>query len=222
LKWIRLAADQGNANAQYNLGVMYFQGIGVSKDVDEGVKWWRRAAAQGDAEAKHNLAVVARAGGGKMKLLRKLFGGASYPTTVAQGAPKASETNMEIIVCPKCGVRHVLAQTSFLLSPQQALSLLSQDVMVLRVGDPPAEYMVGELDAFPQSAKLELKRLTLQSIFEAARRLSKCYTATWICRNCGTGGNSFPSSWAYDSTLREASTRLKLGLLSDIKKFWGL
>jgi TPR repeat protein len=39
---------------------MYFQGIGVPKNIEEGVKWWRRAAAQGNAEAAHNLAVVTR------------------------------------------------------------------------------------------------------------------------------------------------------------------
>ena len=31
-KWYRRAAEQGNANSQYNLGVMYAEGQGVSQD----------------------------------------------------------------------------------------------------------------------------------------------------------------------------------------------
>ena len=32
VKWFRLAAEQGVANAQYNLGVMYERGDGVPED----------------------------------------------------------------------------------------------------------------------------------------------------------------------------------------------
>ena len=35
VKWYRLAAEQGNANAQYNLGVMYDNGEGVPQDYKE-------------------------------------------------------------------------------------------------------------------------------------------------------------------------------------------
>ena len=44
LKWYRLAAEQGNANAQDNLGVMYANGHGVPQDDAEAVKWYRLAA----------------------------------------------------------------------------------------------------------------------------------------------------------------------------------
>ena len=52
VKWYRLAAEQGDANAQYNLGLMYDNGQGVPQDYAEAVKWYRLAAEQGDAE--HN------------------------------------------------------------------------------------------------------------------------------------------------------------------------
>jgi hypothetical protein len=49
---VRLAADQGNAHAQRQLGVMYAVGRGVPQDEDEAKKWVGLAAAQGDVEAK--------------------------------------------------------------------------------------------------------------------------------------------------------------------------
>jgi TPR repeat protein len=41
VKWYRLAAEQGIAFAQYNLGGMYRKGRGVPQDNAEAVKWWR-------------------------------------------------------------------------------------------------------------------------------------------------------------------------------------
>jgi len=48
-KWYLLAAEQGFANAQYNLGVMYANGEGVPEDDKQAVKWFRLAAEQGNA-----------------------------------------------------------------------------------------------------------------------------------------------------------------------------
>ena len=47
VRWYRLAADQGHAKAQYNLGVMYDNGDGVPQDYAEAVSWYRLAADQG-------------------------------------------------------------------------------------------------------------------------------------------------------------------------------
>ena len=55
VKWYRLAAEQGNAKAQYNLAVMYDNGEGVPQDYAEAVKWYRLAAEQGDAKAQHSV-----------------------------------------------------------------------------------------------------------------------------------------------------------------------
>ncbi len=44
---IEAAAQQGDADAQYALGYMYFYGIGTVRDVDAAKLWIRRAAAQG-------------------------------------------------------------------------------------------------------------------------------------------------------------------------------
>ena len=61
VKWYRLAADQGDASAQYNLGVMYHFGKGVPQNYAEAAKWYRLAADQGNANAQHSLGLMSRA-----------------------------------------------------------------------------------------------------------------------------------------------------------------
>ena len=58
VKWYRLAADQGYAKAQYNLGGMYDNGEGVPKDLVQAHIWWNIAGANGNKNAKKNLALV--------------------------------------------------------------------------------------------------------------------------------------------------------------------
>ncbi len=54
----RPLAEQGNAKAQYNLGLMYRKGQGVPQDDAEGVGWYRKAAEQGHASAQYNLGFI--------------------------------------------------------------------------------------------------------------------------------------------------------------------
>ncbi len=55
VRWYRLAAEQGYAAAQYNLGGMYGTGQGVPQDYAEAMRWYRLAAEQGHASAQSNL-----------------------------------------------------------------------------------------------------------------------------------------------------------------------
>ena len=48
-------AEQGNVNAQYDLGWKYFFGQGIVQDRKLGVYWWKKAAEQGNADAQFNL-----------------------------------------------------------------------------------------------------------------------------------------------------------------------
>lgn len=64
-KWFGLAAEQGNADAQYNIGAMYDDfGFRLEKDYAESVKWYRLAAEQGHAMAQHSLGVKYKCGEG--------------------------------------------------------------------------------------------------------------------------------------------------------------
>ena len=50
IRWYRLAAAQGFAEAQFNLGLMYATGEGVPQDDAEAMRWYRLVAAEGCAE----------------------------------------------------------------------------------------------------------------------------------------------------------------------------
>ena len=52
---LRARAEQGDAAAQFDLGVMYANGYGVQQDYAEAVRWYRLAADQGLAVAQHGL-----------------------------------------------------------------------------------------------------------------------------------------------------------------------
>ena len=54
----RPLGEQGYAGAQFNLGVMYENGLGVEQDKAEAVKWYRRAAEQGNAIAQYNVGLM--------------------------------------------------------------------------------------------------------------------------------------------------------------------
>ncbi len=44
VKWLQLAAEQGEIIAQNTLGFSYFHGMGVTQDYQEAAKWYRLAA----------------------------------------------------------------------------------------------------------------------------------------------------------------------------------
>lgn len=50
--WYTRAAEQGHANAQFDLGRMYVTGKGVTQNVELGVAWQLKAAEQGLASAQ--------------------------------------------------------------------------------------------------------------------------------------------------------------------------
>jgi len=55
--WYRKAAEQGDADAQNNLGFMYKNGYGVAQEYAQAVAGYRKAAEQGHAGAQINLRV---------------------------------------------------------------------------------------------------------------------------------------------------------------------
>ena len=55
---LKTRAAQGDAPAQHNLGLMYYEGRGVPQDNAEALKWYRLAVAQGDALAQYHLGLM--------------------------------------------------------------------------------------------------------------------------------------------------------------------
>lgn len=52
---VRRAAEQGDATAQYELGLTYASGEGVPQNHEEAARWYQRTAEQGHAAAQSNL-----------------------------------------------------------------------------------------------------------------------------------------------------------------------
>lgn len=51
VRWYRLAAERGNAAAQYGLGFMYAMGRGVTQNDVYAHMWWNIAAVDGNVNA---------------------------------------------------------------------------------------------------------------------------------------------------------------------------
>jgi uncharacterized protein len=62
--WFREAAKRGNANAQEDLGWMYYTGTGLPLDYSEAAKWVRLAAEQGFARAQLDFGFLYEQGKG--------------------------------------------------------------------------------------------------------------------------------------------------------------
>lgn len=65
-EWKALAA-KGDAEAQFQLGVMYGSGMGVESNIGTAVQWYAKAARQNHAKAAHVLSIAYRAGQGVKK-----------------------------------------------------------------------------------------------------------------------------------------------------------
>ena len=69
VRWLRLAAEQGDAAGQCLLGTMYRHGKGVPQDDTEAARWLRLAAQQGDRSAQYFLDLMSDEGKGASRWL---------------------------------------------------------------------------------------------------------------------------------------------------------
>jgi uncharacterized protein len=67
LAWLRKSADQGLAQAQFNLGLLYENGAGVPRSQTDATLWFKRAAEQGHTDAQVSLATQYMLGRGAPK-----------------------------------------------------------------------------------------------------------------------------------------------------------
>lgn len=58
LRLLLHCAEQGNAEAQANIGFLFFMGEGTKRDIPKAVAWLTKAAEQGRGEAAHNLGTL--------------------------------------------------------------------------------------------------------------------------------------------------------------------
>lgn len=64
LEKLKPVAEHGNAQAQFNLGLMYREGKGVQQDSKEATAWLSKAAEQGHVEAQEHLGMSYAKGAG--------------------------------------------------------------------------------------------------------------------------------------------------------------
>lgn len=60
----RPLAEQGDARAQYYLGLLYEKGDGVPQDYEKAREWYEKSAAQGEANAQFYLGLLSAFGQG--------------------------------------------------------------------------------------------------------------------------------------------------------------
>ena len=92
--WFEAAADQGIANARYNLGVLYHQGLGVEQSLNKAIQWYVGAANLGHPEAQYNLGIAYIEGVG---VLYDPFKAAEYFEQAANGGVSEAAYNLGLI-----------------------------------------------------------------------------------------------------------------------------
>ena len=102
------AAEQGSAEAMYELGMIYYSGDGVAEDERLAYKWLRRAAAKGDhiAEELYRQLSADRKEIYLIKLLGKDYI-AKYGKAVVLHCPVCSRVSVPLIVPSNANFRWV-------------------------------------------------------------------------------------------------------------------
>ena len=89
----REAAAQGEALAQYNLGVIYYKGQGVQQNFAEASRYFKLAAEQGNGDAQIDLGTMYEHGHGVSSIWRngRALHGRSGDPLRSWGAPRRAQ-----------------------------------------------------------------------------------------------------------------------------------
>ncbi|WP_455202525.1 tetratricopeptide repeat protein [Kaarinaea lacus] len=114
-------AEQGNAEAQHNLAILYRQGKGVMQDSKLAAEWFRKAADQGLPSAQYYLGHMYDVGEGVAK--NSELAVQWYQKAAEQGNPMA-QTNLGVAYIAGEGVKQdiILAYVWFSLAASQGLT----------------------------------------------------------------------------------------------------
>lgn len=102
LEWYNRAAENGNKDAQNELGFMYFVGRGVERDVEKGAGYFLQAANNGLAIAQYNVGIMYYTGNGfKESDLRKSYAWLNLAAANGHQPALAARTHLESILTAK-------------------------------------------------------------------------------------------------------------------------
>jgi uncharacterized protein len=96
------AAARGDARAQFQLGLIYFNGHGVVQNFQEAKSWYEKAATGGDTMAAYNLGLMYTNGEGVAKDYAKAAGW--YAKAADHGDPRA-QFNLGLLYANGWGVK---------------------------------------------------------------------------------------------------------------------
>ena len=99
-KEVKSAAEGGDKDAQFRLGV-YYDGKGVRKDDTEAAKWYRKAAEQGLAKAQYNLGVMYANGEGVPKDYGESYAWFSISAAGGHKGAKEARAQVQAILTPE-------------------------------------------------------------------------------------------------------------------------
>jgi TPR repeat protein len=124
-------AEQGNAEAQYNLAILYRQGKGVMQDQELALQWFQKAAKQGLASAEYYLGHLYDTGDSVNKDAAVAFDW--YKKAAEKGNPLA-QSNLGVAYANGEGVGQdiIKAYVWFSLSASQGLTAALENRNVLK------------------------------------------------------------------------------------------
>lgn len=123
-------AKAGDANSQFNIGMLYDNGQGVPKDHAEATRWFRKAAEQGNATAQYHLGLAFSNGEGvPQDYAQAAFW---YRKAAIQGHARA-QYEFALKLISGCGV------------PQNIKEAMIQFQKAAEQGDVESEYMLGSI-----------------------------------------------------------------------------
>jgi TPR repeat protein len=98
IKWTRIAAEQGFANAQYDLGFLYAHQIRTKLDPVEAAKWYRKAADQNFSSAQQQLGEAYAKGSGVPQNYEEAYFWSALSSASAFEAEPMDDLSAHIII----------------------------------------------------------------------------------------------------------------------------
>ena len=123
-KLYQKAANQGDGNSQYNLGIMYDDGDGVIQDDKKAVYWYKKAANQGYALAQVKIGIMYTNGRGVIQDDKQAF---YWNRKAASQGNSLAQANVGFMYLLSRGVKqnYKLAEMWGLLAKYNGLSSVS-------------------------------------------------------------------------------------------------
>lgn len=168
LNLLQRKAQEGHARAQYELGLAYYRGDGVEKDLAKAREWLAHAAEQGDRDAtvllnlrglELNQGVEFRFGSSGKHTNAKPSNPAEDGDTYESDAPTVQMSSDELLT----GLREILKDTETLLPAQEPMrdrliAVLTAMVMSVQTRRMPIRSMRDQITPSARSIELTLQR----------------------------------------------------------------